>query len=227
MAKCWPARSKLRADPRDLSEGLGLLSPKVDGTASGWFHRTAKTSLSRQWRDNRLLQSRPYLLTPGTSLRSNTNTQAIRIATLEAISLLARQAFLTVHAGKFSSGALPHSLLLPYNEREVPFFNIPFFAISPSKLLYERFRLESVPAGTGRRTGRTSTSLDHQTDRMPTSPYGTQETTLLLTVGRVGHGRADARVPIIMQPYRLTLGEKSNSPEAGRPGRGPVRASRS
>ncbi|WVZ06811.1 hypothetical protein V8G54_020157 [Vigna mungo] len=44
--RCWPAHSKLRADPRDFSEGLGLLSLKVEGTA--------------QWRDNRLLQSWPW-----------------------------------------------------------------------------------------------------------------------------------------------------------------------
>jgi len=87
----------------------------------------------------------------GSSLRkhdrinSNTSAQAIGIATLRARSLLAREAFLTVHARKFSSGTPPHSLLLPYNEREVAFSNIPFFSISPSKLLYERFRcLSSV-----------------------------------------------------------------------------------
>jgi len=33
VAKCRPAHSKLRADPRGLSEGLGLWGHKVEGTA--------------------------------------------------------------------------------------------------------------------------------------------------------------------------------------------------
>jgi len=33
IPKCRPTHSKLRADPRGLSEGLGLLGPKVEGTA--------------------------------------------------------------------------------------------------------------------------------------------------------------------------------------------------
>jgi len=33
IAKCRPAHSKLRVEPWDLSEGLGFLVPKVEGTA--------------------------------------------------------------------------------------------------------------------------------------------------------------------------------------------------
>lgn len=52
MAYYWSARSKLRVELRDLGEGLGYVVPRVEGTASGWFHRAATTSRSRQWKDN-------------------------------------------------------------------------------------------------------------------------------------------------------------------------------
>ncbi|EEF34888.1 conserved hypothetical protein [Ricinus communis] len=48
----WLARSKLRVDPCGLGEGPGSMGPRAEGTALGWFHRAAITSLSWQWKDN-------------------------------------------------------------------------------------------------------------------------------------------------------------------------------
>ncbi|KVH95780.1 hypothetical protein Ccrd_002162 [Cynara cardunculus var. scolymus] len=57
--KIWLARSKFGAGPCGLGEGLGFMVPKVEGNALGWFHRAAKTSLSKQWEDNRPVHPRP------------------------------------------------------------------------------------------------------------------------------------------------------------------------
>lgn len=35
------------------AEGSSCVAPKVEGTALGWLHRAATTSLSQQWKDNK------------------------------------------------------------------------------------------------------------------------------------------------------------------------------
>ncbi|KAL0300956.1 UNVERIFIED_CONTAM: hypothetical protein Sradi_6372400 [Sesamum radiatum] len=52
MAYFWPARSKWGVGPWCLGESLGFMALRVEGTASGWFHRAAITSRSLQWKDN-------------------------------------------------------------------------------------------------------------------------------------------------------------------------------
>ncbi|KAK4386805.1 hypothetical protein Sango_2551100 [Sesamum angolense] len=52
MAYFWPARSKWGVGPCCLGESLGFMALRVEGTASGWFHRAAITSRSLQWKDN-------------------------------------------------------------------------------------------------------------------------------------------------------------------------------
>ncbi|KDP38711.1 hypothetical protein JCGZ_04064 [Jatropha curcas] len=52
LAISWLARSKPRVESIDPGEGLVRLTPKVEGTALGWLHRAAITSLSWQWKDN-------------------------------------------------------------------------------------------------------------------------------------------------------------------------------
>lgn len=49
------------AEPRDLGEDSGLLAPRVEGTAPGWFHRAASTSRSRQWKDHEMVQPMAHL----------------------------------------------------------------------------------------------------------------------------------------------------------------------
>ncbi|KAI3461179.1 hypothetical protein Pfo_017842, partial [Paulownia fortunei] len=44
--ECQPARSKQGVGPCQLGESLNDLVLRVEGTASGWFHRAAKTSHS-------------------------------------------------------------------------------------------------------------------------------------------------------------------------------------
>ncbi|KAL0422474.1 UNVERIFIED_CONTAM: putative disease resistance protein [Sesamum latifolium] len=54
VANCWLARSKRGVGLCSSNEGLGFIALGVEGIASGWLHRAAKTSRSLQWKDNKL-----------------------------------------------------------------------------------------------------------------------------------------------------------------------------
>ncbi|KAL7220732.1 hypothetical protein ACSBR2_013592 [Camellia fascicularis] len=51
------------------------MARRVEGTASGWFHRAAITSRSRQWKDYKPVHS--WAILPGDSIRLNSHLFAI------------------------------------------------------------------------------------------------------------------------------------------------------
>ncbi|KAL0345920.1 UNVERIFIED_CONTAM: hypothetical protein Sradi_4423300 [Sesamum radiatum] len=57
VADFWLARFKWGVGPCGSSESMGFGVLRVEGIASGWSHRAAKTSRSLQWKDNRLVLS--------------------------------------------------------------------------------------------------------------------------------------------------------------------------
>ncbi|KAF5950925.1 hypothetical protein HYC85_012918 [Camellia sinensis] len=60
------ARSKLGVWSSSPSEGLDFMARNVEGTVSGWFHRAAITSSSRQCKDYKPVHS--WAMLPGDSI---------------------------------------------------------------------------------------------------------------------------------------------------------------
>ncbi|GMP56943.1 hypothetical protein CsSME_00021231 [Camellia sinensis var. sinensis] len=71
----WLARSKLGVGSCGPSKGLDFMARRVEGTASGWFHRAAITSRSRRWKDYKPVHS--WAILPGDSITLNNHFFAI------------------------------------------------------------------------------------------------------------------------------------------------------